>query len=84
MSEEQNQDTTQLVNNELTDRVNKAYIANGYTLLNGGTDNIVMISSEKDGEKVDVLFTLDGICEMAEELKKQANDQGNKLPEDNS
>ena len=68
MSEEQNQDTTQLVNNELTDRVNKAYIANGYTLLNGGTDNIVMISSEKDGEKVDVLFTLDGICEMAEEL----------------
>jgi len=46
-----------LVNNELTERVNNAYIANGYTLLNGGSDNVVMVKGEKDDKSVDLLLT---------------------------
>ena len=72
MSEEQNQN--QPVNNELTERVNHASIANSYTLLNGGTDNIVMISGEKNGKTSDMLVTLEGISEVVNQLKKEANE----------
>ncbi len=75
MSEEQqpNETPTQPVNNELTERVNKAYIANNYTLLNGGSDNIVMISGEKDEESVDVMLTLEGMEEVSASLRAEAN-----------
>lgn len=72
MSEEQNQETTQLVNNELTERVNNAYIANGYSMLDGGIESFVMISGDKDEKKADMLLTLSGICEMADELRAKA------------
>jgi hypothetical protein len=43
MSEEQKTQSDKSVNQVLTDRLNKAYIAKDYTLLNGGTDNIILI-----------------------------------------
>ena len=57
------------VNNELTERVNNAYIANNFTLLNGGTDNIIMISGEKNDEKTDILVTYDALEQVLNELK---------------
>jgi len=79
MSEEQQpNETAQLVNNELTERVNNAYIASDYTLLNGGTDNVVMIKGEKDGkDPVDVMLTLEGM----EEVSKTLRDEVSKKPE---
>lgn len=68
MSEEQNQQTTK-VNNELTERVNAAYIANNFTLLNGGTDNIIMISGENKEAKADVLVTYDALEQVLSDLK---------------
>lgn len=77
MSEEQNK-TEQQVNNPLTERVNNAFIANNYTLLNGGTDNVVMISGEKENSingvnSVDVLLTLEGMEEVATTLRAEVN-----------
>jgi len=61
-----------VVNNELTERVNNAFIANGYTLLNGGTDNVVMVSGDKAGkDPVDVLLTLEGMEEVATSLRAE-------------
>ena len=75
---EQTNETTQVVNNELTERVNKAYLASNYTLLNGGTDNVVMIKGDKDGkDSVDVLLTLEGM----EEVSKTLRDEVGKKPE---
>lgn len=72
MSEETKNETTQLVNNELTDRVNNAFIANNYTLLNGGTDNVVMINGNKEGkDPVDVLLTLEGMEEVGKTLRAE-------------
>lgn len=73
MSEEQTNETTQLVNNELTERVNNAYIASNYTLLNGGTDNVVMVKGDKDDKSVDVLLTLEGMEEVASTLRKEVD-----------
>ena len=67
MSEQEQQP----INNALTERVNKAYIANNYTLLNGGTDNVVMVGGEKDGATVDLLLTLEGMEEVASTLRKE-------------
>lgn len=67
MSEQEQQP----INNALTERVNKAYIANNYTLLNGGTDNVVMVNGEKDGVTVDLLLTLEGMEEVASTLRKE-------------
>jgi hypothetical protein len=54
----------------LTNRVNNSYVAKDYTLLNGGTDNIVMIQGErKDSKPVDVLLTYDGMEEVLNSLK---------------
>jgi hypothetical protein len=73
MSEEQQpNETTQLVNNELTERVNNAYIASNYTLLNGGTDNVVLIKGEKDDkDPVDVMLTLEGMEEVSKTLRDE-------------
>jgi hypothetical protein len=76
MSEQINE-TTQVVNNELTERVNNAYLASNYTLLNGGTDNVVMIKGDKDDKSVDVLLTLEGM----EEVSKTLRDEVSKKPE---
>jgi len=69
MSEQEQ--TTQPVSNELTERVNNAFIANGYTLLNGGADNVVMVSGDKDDKKADMLLTLEGMGEVVDQLKKE-------------
>ena len=53
----------------LQDRVDKAYIAKGYTLLNGGSDNILMIQGEKNEATADILMTFDGIKEMVRQLE---------------
>ncbi len=74
---EQINETTQVVNNELTERVNKAYLASNYTLLNSGTDNVVMIKGDKDDKSVDVLLTLEGM----EEVSKTLRDEVGKKPE---
>ena len=66
-----------MVNNELTERVNNAYLANNYTLLNGGSDNVVMIKGDKDDKSVDVLLTLEGM----EEVSKTLRDEVSKKPE---
>ena len=66
-----------MVNNELTDRVNNAYIASNYTLLNGGTDNVVMVKGDKDDKSVDILLTLEGM----EEVSKTLRDEFSKKPE---
>jgi len=66
-----------VVNNELTERVNNAYLANNYTLLNGGSDNVVMIKGDKDDKSVDVLLTLEGM----EEVSKTLRDEVSKKPE---
>ena len=71
---EQNNETTTVVNNELTERVNNAYLASNYTLLNGGTDNVVMIKGDKEGkDPVDVLLTLEGMEEVASTLRKEVD-----------
>jgi hypothetical protein len=68
MSEETNQTKP---SEELTKRVNSAYVAKDYTLLNGGTDNIIMILGEREGvEPVDVLLTYEGMEEVVASLKE--------------
>ena len=68
--------TQQLVNNPLTERVNNAYIASDYTLLNGGTDNVIMIKGNKEGKaSVDVLLTLEGMEEVSKTLRSEVNNQ---------
>ena len=81
MSEEQQpNETAQMVNNELTERVNNAYIASNYTLLNGGTDNVVMVKGDRDGkDPVDVMLTLEGMEEVSKTLREEVS----KKPESN-
>jgi hypothetical protein len=72
-----------VVNNELTERVNNAYIANGYTLLNGGSDNVVMVKGEKDDKSVDLLLTLEGMEEVATTLRSEVDKKKDKVSESN-
>lgn len=67
MSEEQNPVHPET----LQERVNNAYIANGYTLLNGGSDNILMINGTKGENKADILMTWDGAKEMVDQLESE-------------
>ena len=60
------------INEVLTQRVNNAYIAKDYTLLNGGTDNIVMINAGRDDVLVDILITFDVLEELVESLRALA------------
>lgn len=83
MSEEQQpNETTQAVNNELTERVNNAFIANGYTLLNGGTDNVVMVRGEKNDKSADMLLTLEGMEEVSKTLRAEADSINKPEPTD--
>jgi hypothetical protein len=82
MSEEQQPNET-MVNNELTERVNNAFIASGYTLLNGGSDNVIMISGDKDDKSVDVLLTLEGMEEVSQTLRSEADKKADKVVESN-
>ena len=75
MSEEQTNETTQVVNNQLTERVNNAYIANNYTLLNGGTDNVIMISGDKNDASADMILTLEGMEEVSKTLRAEADNK---------
>lgn len=76
MSEQINETTT-VVNNELTERVNKAYLASNYTLLNGGTDNVVMIKGDRgeddNKQSVDVLLTLEAMEEVSKTLREEVS-----------
>lgn len=75
MSEEQTKQTTEEQSpvhpETLQERVDKAYIATGYTLLNGGSDNILMINGTKGENKTDVLMTFDGAKEMVDQLESE-------------
>lgn len=86
MSEEQQ--PTALVNNELTERINKSYIASSFTLLNGGTDNLLMITANKEESSVDILVTYEALEQVLNDLKpeikaaKQSNEQRVELSQD--
>lgn len=63
-----------IVNDELTDKINNAYIGSNYALLNGGDEKFVMITGskeEKEGE-VNILLTLEGLLEIAKKLEEDA------------
>jgi hypothetical protein len=82
MSEETKQQDPSEV---LTNRVNSAYVAKDYTLLNGGTDNIVMIQGErKDADPVDVLLTYDGMEEVLKSLKESTTPKQEEVKEESS
>lgn len=68
MSEQTEQTASPLAPDSLQERVDKAYIAKGYTLLNGGTDNILMIQGEKGEANADILMTFEGAKEMVDQL----------------
>lgn len=79
MSEQEQPNETKLpVNDDLTNRVNSAYVANDYTLLNGGKENIVMVKGNKDEVSIDMLLTLQGMEEVCQTLRELVN----KKPED--
>jgi hypothetical protein len=82
MSEETKQEKP---SEELTKRVNGAYVAKDYTLLNGGTDNIVMIQGEREGvDPVDVLLTYEGMEEIVASLKESATPKQEEVKEESS
>lgn len=82
MSEETKQQDPSEV---LTNRVNSAYVAKDYTLLNGGTDNIVMIQAErKDSDPVDVLLTYEGMEEVLKSLKESTTPKQEEVKEESS
>ena len=69
----------------LTNRVNSAYVAKDYTLLNGGTDNIVMIQAErKDSDPVDILLTYEGMEEVLKSLKESTTPKQEEVKEESS
>lgn len=69
MTKQINESASPMAPETLKDRVDKAYIAKGYTLLNGGTDNILMIQGEKNETTADILMTFEGIKEMVDQLE---------------
>jgi hypothetical protein len=82
MSEETKQEKP---SEELTKRVNGAYVAKDYTLLNGGTDNIVMIQGEREGvDPVDVLLTYEGMEEVVASLKESTKPKQEEVKEESS
>ena len=69
MSETNEQTASPLAPDTLQERVDKAYIAKGYTLLNGGSDNILMIQGENNEANADILMTFEGAKEMVNQLE---------------
>jgi hypothetical protein len=60
-------------------------VAKDYTLLNGGTDNIVMIQGErKDSDPVDILLTYDGMEEVLGSLKESTTPKQEEVKEESS
>ena len=56
----------------LTERLNHAYIAKEYTLLNGGSDNVIMIQASREGRyPIDILLTFDGLEEVMNQLRPE-------------
>ena len=72
MSEQEQPNETK-VNEAMTDRVNKALVATGYTFLMSTTDHVVMIHAGEDDNKVDVLMTLEDMEEVITILRDQAD-----------
>lgn len=75
MSEQQQPNETK-VNNELTERVNKALVAIDYTFLAGSGDHVVIISAGDDNNRTDVLMTLKDMEEVVSILRDQADEEG--------
>ena len=72
MSEQEQPNETK-VNEAMTDRVNKALVATGYTFLMSTTDHVVMIHAGEDDNKVDILMTLGDMEEAITILRDQAD-----------
>ena len=74
MSEQEQPNETK-VNEAMTDRVNKALLATGYTFLMGTTDHVVMIHAGEEDNKVDILMTLEDMEEAITILRAQADEE---------
>ena len=74
MSEQEQPNETK-VNEAMTDRVNKALLATGYTFLMSTTDHVVMIHAGEDDNKVDILMTLEDMEEAITILRAQASEE---------
>jgi nitrate reductase NapAB chaperone NapD len=74
MSEQQQPNETK-VNNELTERVNKALVAIDYTFLAGSGDHVVIISAGDDDNRTDVLMTLKDMEDVVSILRDQADEE---------
>ena len=75
MSEQQQPSETK-VNDELTERVNKALVAIDYTFLAGSSDHVVIISAGDDDNRTDVLMTFKDMEEVVSILRDQAGEEG--------
>jgi len=74
MSEQEQPNETK-VNDELTERVNKALVAIDYTFLAGSSDHVVIISAGDDDNRTDVLMTLKDMEEVVSILRDQADEE---------
>jgi len=74
MSEQQQPNETK-VNDELTERVNKALVAIDYTFLAGSGDHVVIISAGDDDNRTDVLMTLKDMEDVVSILRDQADEE---------
>lgn len=72
---EQEQPSETKVNDELTERVNKALVAIDYTFLAGSDDHVVIISAGDDDNRTDVLMTLKDMEEVVSILRNQADEE---------
>lgn len=67
MENQNNNETTTVVNNDITDRLRKSYIAQKYTAFD---EKILMIEGKNnDGSSIDILITWDGVEDMANLIK---------------
>jgi hypothetical protein len=59
------------------ERVENAHLLKGFTMVNIGTDNLVIIEGEKDGSSIDILIPYKFMSEAVEimrlEIQKQVN-----------
>jgi nitrate reductase NapAB chaperone NapD len=74
MSEQQQPNETK-VNDELTERANKALVAIDYTFLAGSGDHVVIISAGDDDNRTDVLMTLKDMEDVVSILRDQADEE---------
>jgi hypothetical protein len=74
MSEQEQPNETK-VDETMTKRVDEALLATGYTFLMSTTDHVVMIHAGEDGDKVDVLMTLEDMEEAITILRDQAKEE---------